>query len=354
MTTPATRTRRDFRQHIEVETPEHVVLDLEIAGVGSRLLAAVIDTALIGGLTLVVALLVMVLAEIGLVPTGPWIGVLMLAGTFLLWNGYYVFFEGLRQGRTPGKSRVGIRVVRDTGHPLTVADAVTRNLLRLADFLPPPYLGGLLLMALHPSGKRLGDLAAGTVVVRDQPMDAPPVPSGSAGASPAPPRRPRSSRSTSSRCWPSSSGGPPSSSRGPRPPRHVARRPFRRAFSRLERARPRSSRSSTRAKPSAAGGRWPAPTGRAPASRHGRRRAGPSSAASPSAPRGTGSTASGPTSSPISPPVTARPPPTWPGPAPTGRTAPRSSSSSGSWPRDTTRSTATNDRAGAPSGAPSR
>ena len=169
-TTPAGRTGPDFRQHIEVETPEHVVLDLEIAGVGSRLLAGVIDTAVLAGLTIVVGLLLSVLAELELIPTGRWIGAFLLGGGFLLWNGYYVFFEGLRQGRTPGKSRVGIRVVRDTGHPLTVADAVTRNLLRLADFLPPPYLGGLLLMALHPSGKRLGDLAAGTVVVRDHPV----------------------------------------------------------------------------------------------------------------------------------------------------------------------------------------
>ncbi len=176
MTDPGTRRARDFRQHMEVETPEHVVLDLEIAGVGSRLLAAVIDTAVLGGFLLVVALLGVIMAELGLAPTGRWIGALMLAGVFLAWNGYYVFFEGLRQGRTPGKSWVGIRVVRDTGHPLTVADAVTRNLLRIADFFPPPYLGGLLLMALHPLGKRLGDLAAGTVVVRDQPMDkAPPV-----------------------------------------------------------------------------------------------------------------------------------------------------------------------------------
>jgi uncharacterized membrane protein SpoIIM required for sporulation len=163
---------RDYRQRVEVETPEHVTLDLEIAGVGSRVLAGAIDTAILGGLTLVVGLLLLVLADAGVIPTGPWLGAFLLAGTFLLWIGYYVFFEGLRQGRTPGKQRVGIRVVRDTGHPVTVADAVTRNLLRLADFLPPPYLGGVLLMALHPSGKRLGDLAAGTVVVRDQPMDA--------------------------------------------------------------------------------------------------------------------------------------------------------------------------------------
>ncbi len=182
--------RHDFRQHMEVETPEHVVLDLEIAGVGSRLLAAVIDTAVVGGLSLVLTLLLLVLAEVGLVPTGPWVGVLMIGGMFLIWNGYYVFFEGLRQGRTPGKARVGIRVVRDTGHPVTLTDAVTRNVLRLADFLPPPYLGGLLLMALHPSGKRLGDLAAGTLVVRDQPMDAgaaAPAPAAMAGPAAAAP-----------------------------------------------------------------------------------------------------------------------------------------------------------------------
>jgi uncharacterized membrane protein SpoIIM required for sporulation/uncharacterized RDD family membrane protein YckC len=170
MTTTSTRGPRDFRQHIEVETPEHVVLDLEIAGVGSRVLAGAVDTAVLGGLTLVIGLLLAVLAETGILPTGSWAGALGLGGSFLLWNGYYVFFEGLRQGRTPGKRSVGIRVVRDTGHPITVADAVTRNLLRIADFFPPPYLGGLLLMALHPSGKRLGDLAAGTVVVRDHPM----------------------------------------------------------------------------------------------------------------------------------------------------------------------------------------
>jgi uncharacterized membrane protein SpoIIM required for sporulation/uncharacterized RDD family membrane protein YckC len=169
---PNVRQTRDFRQHLEVETPENVVLDLEIAGVGSRLLAAVIDTGIVAGLTLVAAILAIVLIDLGMIATGRWIGAVIASGAFLGWIGYYVFFEGFRGGRTPGKRWVGIRVVRDTGHPVTLADAVTRNVLRLADFLPPPYLGGLLLMALQPLGKRLGDLAAGTVVVRDQPMDA--------------------------------------------------------------------------------------------------------------------------------------------------------------------------------------
>ena len=88
MIDPGTPRARDFRQHMEVETPEHVVLDLEIAGVGSRLLAAVIDTAVLAGVMLVVALLGVTLAELGLAPTGRWIGALMLAGVFLAWNGY--------------------------------------------------------------------------------------------------------------------------------------------------------------------------------------------------------------------------------------------------------------------------
>ncbi|HET8624773.1 MAG TPA: RDD family protein, partial [Gemmatimonadales bacterium] len=170
MNEPQPRRPRDFRQHLEVETPEHVVLDLEIAGVGSRLLAAVIDTAILGGLIMAMAGVAAVLMDAGLMPTGRWIGLVFVGWSFVVWMGYHVFFEGFRRGQTPGKAWVGLRVVRDTGHPITAADAMTRNLLRLADFLPPPYLGGLLLMALHPLGKRLGDLAAGTVVIRDQPM----------------------------------------------------------------------------------------------------------------------------------------------------------------------------------------
>ncbi|HEU5170057.1 MAG TPA: stage II sporulation protein M [Gemmatimonadales bacterium] len=166
----------DFRQHLEIETPEHVVLDLEIAGIGSRMLAALIDTAILGGVLLAGNLLLVILAAYDLLPTGPWLAAVAVGATFVIWTGYFVFFEGLRGGRTPGKRRMGLRVVRDTGHPATVTDAVTRNLLRLADFLPPPYLGGLLLAALHPRGKRLGDLAAGTVVVRDRPVESAPAP----------------------------------------------------------------------------------------------------------------------------------------------------------------------------------
>lgn len=163
----------DLRQHLPIETPEHVMLDLEIAGVGSRLLAAVIDSAIVAAIMLAGGLLVAVLGSFGLAPSSAvgraWVVALAIGLGFALGNGYFILFEGLRGGQTPGKRLVGIRVVRETGHPVTLGPAALRNLLRIADFLPPPYLVGLALIAFHPRGKRLGDLAAGTVVVRDRP-----------------------------------------------------------------------------------------------------------------------------------------------------------------------------------------
>ena len=167
-----TMSAREYRQHLEVETPEHVVLDLEIAGVGSRALAAILDMLiLVGGMFgAFVALSILVGFGISL---GPWGSAILLLGGFAVWTGYFIFFEGLRRGQTPGKRIVGIRVLMDTGHAVTLAAAAVRNLLRLADFLPPPYFLGALLVAFHPRGKRLGDLFAGTIVTRDRPGDAP-------------------------------------------------------------------------------------------------------------------------------------------------------------------------------------
>jgi uncharacterized RDD family membrane protein YckC/uncharacterized membrane protein SpoIIM required for sporulation len=161
---------RDFRQHLEVETPEHVVLDLELAGIGSRALAAVIDNLILAATLVALLLLLAWLASKGYEPGR--VGGIVIGVTFLaIWYGYYLFFEGLRHGQTPGKRITGIRVVRDTGHAVDFGAAALRNLLRPADFMPPPYVLGALLVALHPRAKRLGDLVAGTVVVRDRPME---------------------------------------------------------------------------------------------------------------------------------------------------------------------------------------
>ncbi len=154
--------RNDYRQHLELETPEQVMLDYEIAGVGSRVLAALADWVVV--LTMVLATVL----TIGLFRGhSRWAAALAIAVIYgILW-GYFTLFEGLWQGQTPGKRWLGIRVIRDTGHGITLSDAAARNLL-----LPIDVMGmvGVILIAVHPKGRRLGDLIAGTVVVRDRPM----------------------------------------------------------------------------------------------------------------------------------------------------------------------------------------
>ncbi len=172
MPVPSTRRRpralapQDHWQRLAVETPEHVVLDYEVAGLGSRLLAAIADVLIMGAVLLVAFLVV---GQFGGATPGGFV-VLGLVSAALYW-GYFVLFEGLYRGQTPGKKWMAIRVIRDTGHPIGFAEAALRNLLRVADYFPPPGLIGLGLVAFHPRGKRLGDLVAGTVVVRDRPIE---------------------------------------------------------------------------------------------------------------------------------------------------------------------------------------
>ncbi|MEP7344300.1 MAG: stage II sporulation protein M [Gemmatimonadaceae bacterium] len=157
----------DFRLRLEVETPEHVVVDYELAGLGSRALAAFVDTGIL--------LLLVIAAFLVSGSLAAWFEslsvVLMVTLPFALIWGYFTLFEGLRQGQTPGKRLLGLRVIRDSGHAITMREAMARNLLRFADFLPPPYLLGILMIAFHPRAKRLGDIVAGTVVVRDRPLE---------------------------------------------------------------------------------------------------------------------------------------------------------------------------------------
>ena len=116
--------RNDYRQHLELETPEHVLLDYEIAGVGSRVLAALADWLVVFALVLVTTLSVGVFRG-----NSKWVVALAIAVIYgILW-GYFTLFEGLWQGQTPGKWWLGIRVIRDTGHGITLSEAAARNLL---------------------------------------------------------------------------------------------------------------------------------------------------------------------------------------------------------------------------------
>jgi uncharacterized membrane protein SpoIIM required for sporulation/uncharacterized RDD family membrane protein YckC len=173
---PRTRapTVPQFARRLAIETPEHVVLEIELAGPGSRIAAALCDAAI-----LVAILLFLFMGSRALSANaeaqGRWstlVAVLVGLALFLVIWGYFLLFEALNDGRTPGKRLMGIRVVMDTGHRLTFTAAAVRNLVRVADAQPLfTYLLGFGLVLLHPQNKRLGDIVAGTIVVRDRPGD---------------------------------------------------------------------------------------------------------------------------------------------------------------------------------------
>ncbi|MFN2570800.1 MAG: RDD family protein, partial [Gemmatimonadales bacterium] len=171
---PASARDLDLRQHHGVETPEHVAVHFELAGVGSRMAAGLLDL-----LFLILGLLALWLGGGAIVggvfPRGmmqSWLAAVMILITFCFVWGYFALFEALNGGRTPGKQALGIRVVMDTGRSVTPAAALLRNLIRVLDcYFPVPFAPALLSMFLHPSNKRPGDMAAGTIVVRDRPTD---------------------------------------------------------------------------------------------------------------------------------------------------------------------------------------
>jgi len=163
----------DLRQHHGVETPEHVEVRLELAGVGSRMAAAVLDTIIIYLSILIISLVGGQVWGGGFGAAGSWfLAFLILLLYGVIW-GYFAAFEAWNGGRTLGKQALGIRVVMDTGQRVTTGAAVVRNLVRLLDCYFPflPIVPAMLLMFLNKSNKRLGDMAAGTIVVRDRPTD---------------------------------------------------------------------------------------------------------------------------------------------------------------------------------------
>lgn len=169
-----------MRREIRIRTPENVVFGFRLAGLFSRLAAAAIDYVL---LALIAAMLITALGLAALLIglTLPGIGsfasagaiAMLIIGLFLLLFGYFLLFELLWNGQTPGKRALGIRVVRDLGEAITFPDALVRNLLRIADILPGFYGVAGLSVLLSNSNKRLGDHAAGTVVVVVERSEAP-------------------------------------------------------------------------------------------------------------------------------------------------------------------------------------
>jgi len=167
-----------MEERVHISTPDHVSLEFELAGPGSRFSAYVID--FVCNILLIIAIILLaylsgallVLRSLADVVRGgsdwsvSWILALVVLIIFLINWGYYVFFEGIGKGSTPGKKRMGIRVIRQDGLPIGFREAALRNLVRAADMLPPPsYILGGLVMHFDPQGRRLGDMVAGTYVV---------------------------------------------------------------------------------------------------------------------------------------------------------------------------------------------
>ena len=160
-----------------VVTPEGVPLDLDVAGLGSRMIAILID-----GSIQFACLIALILVMAGLHLGDAASAVILSVTSFMLFFGYFFVFEGLWHGRTPGKRAQRLRVIRTDGQPMSAAQMFIRNLLRIVDFLPAYYLIGSISIAVTRRSQRLGDLAAGTLVIREtkpvppKPVSFPPPP----------------------------------------------------------------------------------------------------------------------------------------------------------------------------------
>jgi len=152
---------------VRIETPEHVVFEYELAGPGSRVIAALIDLLLIG-LCLVVLFVIALLAVGSVYELAAYVVAAATVAAFVILWGYPIFFELWMRGQTPGKRSMGLRVIQEGGYALSPPVVIARNLLRIVDFLPAAYFLGLVVMMLSRRYKRIGDFVAGTIVIRER------------------------------------------------------------------------------------------------------------------------------------------------------------------------------------------
>lgn len=178
-----------------VATPERVSFDYQVAGLGTRAVAQLVDLLIVAGI-LAAVYFVALAAE--LASSDTLATLIAVLGSFVVIFGYFWVSESLWSGQTIGKKVFRLRAVGDRGEPLTFMQAGIRNIVRIVDFLPYAYGIGLVVLFANGKGKRLGDLAAGTVVVKDSDhvrlwqlpggRPAPPVLAGPVVPAPIPPQ----------------------------------------------------------------------------------------------------------------------------------------------------------------------
>ena len=152
-----------YEDRITIPTPEGVHLELALAGVGSRFASAIVDFVIQAAL-----LIAIFVGGVVVFGEGGFTIAAITVTSFLVLAAYDILFEVLNSGRTPGKGLNGLRVVRTDGSPVGFFTSAVRNVLRLVDFLPSGYLVGIVSILVSRRNQRLGDLAAGTLVVRER------------------------------------------------------------------------------------------------------------------------------------------------------------------------------------------
>jgi uncharacterized RDD family membrane protein YckC len=152
-----------------IDTPEQVHLEFVLAGIGSRFMAAFLDTLIQLGLYFVLFIVSAGLLSFTSLLGGRsmWVTAGLILVSFCIQWGYYALFESFWKGQTPGKRWAGIRVIKDSGRPINAFEAIARNLIRFVDFLPGFYGVGVITMLLNARHRRLGDFVAGTLVVHE-------------------------------------------------------------------------------------------------------------------------------------------------------------------------------------------
>jgi uncharacterized RDD family membrane protein YckC len=161
---------------LNIDTPELVSIEMPLAGIGSRFIALLVDYLIwCAGVIVLVVIGVIVIPAVHAFSSisEQWAVALVLFAVFLVHWGYFTLFEAFWNGRTPGKRVARIRVIQRSGRAIGLFESMARNLVRAVDQLPGFYAVGIVAMFVTRQHQRLGDLAAGTLVVRDRELDTP-------------------------------------------------------------------------------------------------------------------------------------------------------------------------------------